>query len=309
MRVLVTGATGFVGRHLVPHLVNRGFTVRAVVRQAATMPASVEQVVIPDLREDVTWGDALNGVDAVVHLAARVHQVNETAANPLDEYRRANLAPTVRLARACGDAGVKRFVFLSSIKAAGERALYVESDAPEPADPYGVTKREAEAALQSIAAETKLEVVTIRPPLVYGPGVRANFHALMAAVSRGLPLPLGAVRNKRSLVAIDNLADFIATCIVHPAAANQVFLVSDGEDVSTADLIRRMGRALGKPARVIPVPAVLLSAAASVLGKSDVARRLLESACVDSSKARSLLGWTPVVSLDEGLRRVAADFK
>jgi nucleoside-diphosphate-sugar epimerase len=197
---------------------------------------------------------------------------------------------------------VKRFVFVSSVKVNGERGLYTEADPPAPEDAYGISKHEAEVALRVIAKDTGMEVVIIRPPLVYGPGVRANFLALMRAVSRGIPLPLGAIDNRRSLVALSNLVDFIVACIVDPAAANETFLVSDGEDLSTADLIRRLAGAMGRPARLFPVPESVLNLGAALVGRRDIAQRLLGTLQVDISKARRLLGWEPPITVGEGLR-------
>jgi nucleoside-diphosphate-sugar epimerase len=307
MRVLVTGATGFVGTALVDRMVREGrCIVRAAVRREASgLPAAVERV-IGDLRPDMEWQSALAGVHAVVHLAARVHVMRDAAPNPLAEFRRVNVAGTLNLARQAAAAGVHRFVCLSSVKVNGECGAYVEADPPAPEDAYAISKHEAELGLRRIAAETGMKTVIIRAPLVYGAGVRANFQALMRAVHRGIPLPLGAIHNRRSLVALDNLVDFILICIEQPAADNETFLVSDGEDLSTPDLIRRLARAMGRPARLIPVPASVLMGAAALLGKRDVARRLLGSLTVDITKARHRLAWVPPVSVDEGLRRAVA---
>jgi nucleoside-diphosphate-sugar epimerase len=311
VKALVTGATGFVGQALVRQMVADGrFAVRAAVRrETGVLPAGVECVVtgdLSDLNGEVTWQAALSGVDAVVHLAARVHVMRESASDPLTEFRRVNVAPSLELARRAAEAGVRRFVYLSSVKVNGESGTYTESDAPAPEDAYGVSKHEAEVGLRRIADETGLEVVIIRPPLVYGPGVRANFRALMHAVARGIPLPLGAIDNRRSLVASDNLADFILTCVNHSSARNQTFLVSDGEDLSTTNLIRRLAGAMGRPARLLPVPASLLMMAATLAGQRDAAKRLIGSLQVDISRARRLLNWTPPISVDEGLRRAVA---
>jgi nucleoside-diphosphate-sugar epimerase len=232
--------------------------------------------------------------------------MREKAAEPLVEFRRVNALGTLNLARQAVQAGVKRFVFLSSVKVNGERGVYSEAAPPAPVDAYGVSKAEAELGLRQLATDTGMEVVIVRSPLVYGPGVKANFQTLMHAVARGVPLPLGAIHNHRSMVALDNLVDFILTCIEHPAAANETFLVSDGEDLSTTDLIRRLARAMGRPARLIPVPASVLLGGAMLLGKHEMAQRLLASLQVDISKARQLLGWVPPISVDEGLRRAAA---
>jgi nucleoside-diphosphate-sugar epimerase len=252
------------------------------------------------------WTAAVSEVDTVVHLAARVHVMRDASEDPLAEYRRVNVAGTEKLVRLAAAAGVRRVVLMSTVKVHGERGAFRESDPPHPQDAYGVSKYEAEQSLHRIAAETGMEAVIIRAPLVYGPGVRANFLALMRAVTRGIPLPLGAAANRRSLVALDNLVDFIITCIEHPAAANETFLVSDGEDLSTADLIRRLAGSLNRPARLFWVPRCVLMAGASLLGRREMALRLLGSLQVDISKARARLGWTPPLTVDEGLRRAVA---
>jgi nucleoside-diphosphate-sugar epimerase len=270
---------------------------------------------VGEVNGDTDWGRALAGADVIVHLAARVHMIRDAAADPLAEFRRVNTAGTVNLARQAADSGAKRLIFMSSVKVNGEGSFaafggrtdaYRESDPPLPGDAYGVSKFEAESGVLGIASETGIEVVIIRPPLVYGPGVGANFERLIRAVSRGVPLPLGAIHNRRSLVALDNLVDFVLTSIEHPAAKNETFLVSDGEDLSTTDLLRRLGRALGRPARLIPVPPLLILAGATVCGKRDAALRLLGTLRVDISKAYALLGWKPTISVDEGLRRATA---
>jgi UDP-glucose 4-epimerase len=310
-RVLVTGATGFVGAALVPALQARGWRVRAAVRSPGRTAAD-EETVVGSLGEPFDWAPALHGVDRVVHLAARVHVMQDTAADPLAEFRRTNVAGTLALARAAADAGVRRFVFVSSIKVNGEGTRegvpFTADDPPAPVDPYGVSKREAEHGLFEIGRDTGMEVVVVRPPLVYGPGVKANFQAMMRWLMRGVPLPLGAVRNRRTLVGIDNLVDLIATCLEHPSAAGEVFLAGDDEDLSTSELLRRLASALGVRARLLPVPAALLETAAALLGKRAVAQRLCGNLQVDIGKARRLLGWAPPVPVDEGLRRTAAHF-
>jgi UDP-glucose 4-epimerase len=309
---LVTGATGFVGTNLAARLVEAGrFFVRAAVRRESDeLPTDVERTVVGDLTPVTVWQPALAGAAAVVHLAARVHVMRDSAADPLAEFRRVNVAVTLNLARQAAAWGVKRFVFLSSVKVNGESGsvIYRETDLPAPKDAYGISKYEAERGLREIATETGMDVVIIRPPLVYGPGVKANFLALMRVVARGIPLPLGAIDNRRSLVALDNLLDLIVTCIDHPAAANQTFLVSDGEDLSTTELIRRLARAMDRPARLIPVPTTVLMAGATLLGKREVATRLCGSLQVDITKARELLGWLPPITMDEGLRASARHF-
>jgi nucleoside-diphosphate-sugar epimerase len=309
VKVLVTGATGFVGRALVGRLVGDGrWTVRATVRRDdAALPAGIE-CAAADLDPGTNWETALAGINTVVHLAGRVHVMRDAEADPLVEFRRINVAGTLNLARQAASAHVRRFVYMSSVKVHGESGTYSETDPPAPEDAYGISKHEAELGLRRIAAETAMEAVIIRAPLVYGAHARANFRTLVRAIRLGIPLPFGAVNNRRSLIALDNLVDFIVTCIEHPAAANETFLVCDGEDISTADLITRLARAMHRPARLIPVPPDVLSGAASLVGKRDVARRLLGSLSVDITKARQRLGWTPAVSVDEGLRRAVADW-
>ena len=289
-RVLVTGARGFVGSALCRGLRDRRYVV------------SEGQRGVPLL--------AGTGIAAVVHLASRVHMMGETASDVLPLYRAANTAATLTLAQQAADAGVQRFVFVSTVKVNGEGRsdAYSETDTPAPLDPYAISKWEAEQGLRELAARSGMAVVIVRPPLVYGPGVKANFLAMMRWVNRGLPLPLGAIDNRRSLVALDNLVDFLILCCAHPAAANETFLVSDGEDLSTSELLRRMAAALGRPARLLPVPASVLNGAAALLGKRDFVRRLCDSLSVDIGKARSLLGWFPPLGVDAGLRLAAADF-
>ena len=311
-KVSITGATGFLGGALAARLVALdGFEVLALTRQEPVhaLPG-VQYMRLGDLSPDTDWQLGLSCVDVLVHAAARVHVMNDAVADPLIEFRRVNVDGTLNLARQAAAAGVRRIVFVSSIKVNGEAtqlgSSFKADDEPAPLDAYGVSKMEAEQGLRKISDQSGMEVVVIRPPLVYGPGVKANFAAMMRGLKRGIPLPLGAVHNQRSLVALDNLVDLIVTCLTHPAAANQTFLVSDGEDVSTTELLRRMGQALGRPARLIPVPASWLKLAATVVGKQDVAQRLCGSLQVDIEKTRRLLGWTPPLSLDEGLRRAAA---
>jgi nucleoside-diphosphate-sugar epimerase len=308
--LLVTGATGFLGTALVKRLaVTDGFEVRASVRREVGMlPAGVSRSLVRDVSPDTDWRHALDDVDGVVHLAARVHAMTDGSADPLAEYRRVNVAGTLALARQAAAAGVRRFTFISSIKVNGESTrpgqAFRETDAPAPVDPYGVSKAEAEVALTDIASSTGMEVVVIRPPLVYGPGVKANFLTMSRWLARGIPLPLGAVReNRRSLVGLDNLVDLILRCLHHPAAANQVFLAGDGEDLSTTDLLCRTAAALGVRARLIPVPVPLLVAGAGLLGMKDAVQRLCGSLQVDISKARRVLGWRPLLTVDEGLQR------
>ena len=311
--VLVTGANGFIGRALCVDIARRGFTVRAAVRKlssATGLPG--EYVQIGDTGADADWSSALAGVDAVVHLAARVHVMRDNALQPLAAFRAVNVVATERLARAAAAQGVKRFVYVSSIKVNGEGTQpgqpYTPTDVPAPIDPYGKSKHEAEEALHWLANESGLEVVIIRPVLVYGPGVKGNFLSMMQWLHKGIPLPLGSINNQRSLVALGNLVDLIVTCLHHPKAPNQTFLISDGQDLSTTELLRRTSAELGRPARLIPVSALVLRTAARLLGKAEYAERLCGSLQVDISKTRELLGWVPPVGVDEALKQTARHF-
>lgn len=255
----------------------------------------------------------MQGVDALVHCAARVHVMQDDAADPLDAYRLVNVEGTLNLARQAATAGVQRFVFVSSIKVNGEASLsgqpFTTDDVPTPLDPYGVSKLEAEQGLRELEAQTGMDVVIVRPTLVYGPGVKANFASMMLWVERGVPLPMGAIHNARSMVALDNLVDLLVTCLKHPAAAGQTFLVSDGEDVSTTELLRRTAQAMGKKALLLPVPAFLLELGAAMLGKRAVAQRLCGSLQVDIEKTRRLLGWKPPLTLNQGLKKAVEGMK
>jgi nucleoside-diphosphate-sugar epimerase len=307
MKVLVTGSNGFVGRAVLKQLnVMKGLQAVGVVRHTAGFTGATV-VKVGDLTAQTDWSFALADADAIVHHAARVHVMQETEIDPLTSFRAVNVEGTLNLASQAAAAGVKRFVFISSVKVHGESTqpgrAFTEADAPNPEDAYGQSKHEAEMGLRQLSTDTGMEVVIIRPPLVYGPGVKANFAALMRAVQRGWPLPLGAVHNLRSLVALSNLADFIVSCITHPQAAHQTFLVSDGQDLSTTELVRGMAQAAGVSARLLPVPVWALQAGASLLGKGDAVQRLCGNLQVDISKSRELLGWSPPISVDEGLRR------
>ena len=310
--VLVTGATGFVGKALVRSLSeDPSFRVRAASRQSISFDNTIDSVASGDLGGSTDWSRALDGVTAVVHLAARVHVMRERSADPLTEFRKANVDGTLALARQAAAAGVKRFVFLSSVKVNGEKTddhAFSERDQPRPADPYGVSKHEAELGLLRIGKETTMQVVIVRAPLIYGPGVKANFRRMMSWLHRGLPLPFGAIDNRRTLIGLDNLVDLLRTCLIRPRAANQTFLAGDDEDLSTTDLLRRLGLALGTPARLIPVPPRVLRFGLATLGLGEEAQRLCGSLQVDSSRARALLDWHPPATVDAGLRKTAADF-
>jgi UDP-glucose 4-epimerase len=313
MRILLAGASGFVGRGLVPVLLNQRHEVTAAVRKLTVdLDSRVTQGLIDGLSAEQDWQPLLIGQEAVIHLAARVHVMSDDSSDPLAEYRKVNVEGTLKLARQAVDAGVKRFIFISSVKVNGEGttlgAPYSADMQAAPSDPYGVSKMEAEQGLRALAAEAGMEVVIVRPVLVYGPGVQANVLSMMRWLHKGVPLPFGAIHNRRSLVALDNLVDLIATCIAHAAAANQTFLVSDGEDLSTTMLLRRMGAALGKPAHLLSVPSWMLETGATMLGKQALAQRLCGSLQVDISKTRELLGWTPPVTVDEALNKTAKHF-
>lgn len=311
--VFITGASGFVGLALLKKLKDIGdYTVVAGLRRnLSTMPAGVDYCYIGDVGGVTDWGKKLANVDVVVHAAARNHVMNDTVTDPLVMFRRVNVKGTLNLARQAASAGVKRFVFISSVKVNGEisplKSSFTETDFCNPQNPYAVSKYEAEQGLKRIADETGMDVVVVRPPLIYGPGGKGNFISIVKLVAKGIPLPLGAVYNARSFIGIDNMVDFIVTCINHPAAANEVFLISDRQDLSTTALLRYIGRALNRPVRLIPVPARLLAFGLSLFGKQAVAQRLLGSLQIDAGKAYNLLSWHPPVCFDEGIKRCVAE--
>lgn len=275
------------------------------------LPFEVSRVTVGEISPATDWSLALADIDVVVHLAGRAHVLEENSSNPLSEFRRINTEGTLHLARAAENTGIKRFVFISSIGVLGNQsnAPFTENDIPAPMRPFAISKLEAEQGLLEIAAKSDMEVVILRPPLVYGPYAPGNFCRLLSLVSKALPLPFGALHNKRSFVALDNLVDLIVRCIDHPAAANETFLVADGEDISSSELVRCIGRALGKPVRLVPVPEVLLKVLAVMSGRREELQGLCGSLQVDISKARELLGWEPPVSLEDGLKKAAEAFE
>ena len=318
MDVLVTGANGFVGKALLLRLAAmEGFQPIAAVRTLPTaelilshstcIGKALRYVELGDVANGVFERCIFNGVDTVVHCAARVHVMNELAMDPLASFRAVNVGGTLALAKQAASEGVKRLIFISTIKVNGEATvlgeLFQADDLPAPEDAYGLSKLEAEQGLKLLAAETGMEVVIIRPPLVYGRGVRGNFGSMIKLVEKEIPLPFGAIHNKRSLVGIDNLVDLIVRCIDHPAAANQVFLAGDGQDLSTPELVRSLAMAMGKRTRLISLPTGVLKFGATLLGKRALADRLLGSLQVDITKTRELLEWQPRHSVEEGLRR------
>lgn len=311
-KVLVTGASGFVGEALVfKLLIDKKFAPIAAARKATRL-----QGLCPMVRLDLCGDNklpALDDVSVVIHAAARVHVMSEQEADALSAFRKVNVEGSLRLARHAAISGVKRFIFISSIKVNGESTFpgipFTADDAPAPLDAYGISKYEAEEALKQLASETGMEVVIVRPPLVYGPGVKANFLSMLRWLDRGVPLPFGAIHNRRSIVAIGNLVDLLITCIDHPKAANQTFLVSDGQDVSTTQLMSRMYNALGRPSRLLPLPVRLLTMIATLLNKKEVANRVCGSLQVDISKTQKLLSWVPPVNMDKAMRQTARHYR
>jgi nucleoside-diphosphate-sugar epimerase len=312
-KVVVTGASGFVGHALCGRLLDEGIGVIAVGRSKSDFPSfadrSFTQIQVGEIGPSTVWAAALDGVEVVIHLAARVHVMHESALDPLAEFRSVNTAGTEHLARCAAASGVKRMVYVSSIKVNGEQThdgqAFSESDIPAPQDPYGVSKWEAERALHRVSSETGLEIVIVRPPLVYGPGVKGNFAQMLKVVARGMPLPFGSLRNQRSLIYLGNLVDALIACATHSAAAGQTYLVCDGEDVSTPGLLRELAVAMHAPSRLLPCPATLLRLAGKLVGKSQQVERLLGSLQVDGGKMRHDLNWMPPYSLRQGLQATA----
>jgi UDP-glucose 4-epimerase len=315
LNVLVTGPTGFIGQHLCDQFARSDYMVRAALhRQYVSYKKLFDHdhvlpVVVGYINDTTDWSVALAGVDVVVHLAARVHVMRERATDPIALYRAINTLGTIRLARSAATAGVRRLVYVSTIKVNGEATVdgaFHEDDTPRPCDPYAISKWEAEQALHRISTETGMEIVIIRPPLVYGPGVGGNFFTMLKWMERRIPLPLASIDNQRSLVGLSNLVSLLMTCMTHPRAAGEVFLISDGEDLSTPELLQRTAWALGKSPHLFPCPVGMLRMTARLLAKSEACERLCGSLVVDSNKARRLLGWSSVSSVDDELHRTAA---
>lgn len=313
MNILVTGASGFIGSALVSSLSDKkNLRVISAVRQQSTVLCSDAMCIeVGSICKNTNWSNALDDVQVVIHTAAHAHVINDSFEDSLSQFRKVNVEGTVNLARQAVKAGVKRFIFISSIGVNGNinDHPFTEDDSPNPINPYAISKYEAESGLLQIAQEGNMEVVIIRPPLVYGANAPGNFCNLMKWMARGVMLPLGSIYNKRTFIALDNLIDFIITCVNHPAAADQIFLAGDSEDLSTTELLQRLGKALGRPTRLIPLPASLLIFVAGLLGKKATAQRLCGSLQVDISKAREVLDWMPPITVDEGIRRAVEGFK
>lgn len=312
--ILVTGASGFVGAELVKKLASDK-SIDGVVASSRnsciSWPRGVVHTQIASISSETDWSLALHGVDRVVHCAARVHVMSDDKKQSLKLFRRVNVDGTLNLARQAAEAGVSRFVFVSSIKVNGEVTQpgkpFRADDEPRPSDDYALSKLEAEQGLLHITKKTKMELVIVRSPLVYGPGVKANFASLMKFIQLGLPMPLGSINNSRSLVALSNLVDLLSICLKHPAAANQIFLASDGEDVSTTELLYRLGKAMNKKVNLMPIPVTIIDLVAKIFRKTSVSNRLCSSLQVDIEKTRSLLSWNPPLTLNQGLKKILED--
>ncbi len=312
-KLLLTGATGFVGKALLTELLQNDFEVIISIRNTPiSSSVKIKTIKTGNLLATTDWSPALQNIDIVIHSAARAHIMQDSSSNPLAEFRKTNVDGTLNLARQAEKSGASRFIFISSIKATGQssssQSILKPDDAALPTDPYGLSKYEAEQGLLELAKNSKMDVVIIRPPLVYGPNVKGNFLSLLKYIKKGLPLPLGSINNKRSLVALDNLVNFIRHCTTHPKAANEIFFISDGEDVSTTELLMKIAKAFNKKLFLIPIPPIALSFIAKLFGKGAMVDRLLESLQVDNSKAVELINWKPVISMDSQLKKIADSY-
>ena len=309
MNILVTGASGFVGKVLCETLLENAYEVTGVYRAQSNIVPNVKPCVISDISATTDWKESLSNVDVIVHLAARVHVMNDSAEDPLAEFRKLNVDATLNLANQAKVAGVKRFIYISSVKVNGELTAanqpFVEADVANPQDAYAISKYEAELALTNLCQHSPMQLVIIRPPLIYGAGVKANFASMMRVVKKGFPLPFGKINNRRSLIYVNNLTSLIARCVEHPAAANQLFLASDNCDLSTTDLLIQCAKALGVKSRLLPVPQTAIEFIATLLGKRHFAQRLCGNLQVDSAKARLLLAWQPPFTVEQGLKVTA----
>ncbi|WP_061539000.1 UDP-glucose 4-epimerase family protein [Collimonas fungivorans] len=308
-KLLVTGAGGFVGQALCSTLKRRDIEFLPVYRKE--QKPEINSFIISDINESTDWSLALKNIDVVIHLAARVHVMNEETDDPLSNFRALNVDATINLAKQAAQLGARRFVYVSSIKVNGEKTTdvpFTAFDMPAPIDPYGQSKYEAEFALKELSDATGLEVVVVRPPLVYGPGVRANFLRLMKLVKLGMPLPFGAIRNCRSMVALDNLIDLLIVCADHDNASGNTFLVSDGHDLSTTELLIMLANAMDKRSMLLPFPSGLLAGGAALIGKAAIANRLLDSLQVDIAHTTAVLNWVPIVGVEEAINSTVAHF-
>ncbi|MGF1753413.1 SDR family oxidoreductase [Vibrio makurazakiensis] len=307
MKFLVTGSSGFLGSRFIGKVASSGILVRSVSRNVEDVQTKLDEFSVATINGNTNWNGAFDGVDCVVHCAARVHQMREPVANAIQAYLDINTDGTLNLARQAALAGVKRFVFISSVKVNGEFSQQNEKFTPclshRPNDPYGLSKYEAEIGLKVLAEELGIEVVIIRPPLVYGPGVKANFLSMIKLLDKGVPLPLGAIDNQRSFVYIDNLVDLMLTCCIHPKAGGETFLVSDDEDVSTTKLLNSVARALKSKARLLSVPKSIICFLAKLTGKPQFSQRICDNLQVDITKTKSLLNWSPPFAFEEGIRK------
>ena len=311
--VFITGADGFIGKALCTEMLSRGWQVRASIRsleKIKSLPEEIQIIETGSIGPDTDWANALDNVDSVVHLAGRVHAMEDSSSDPLSGYRFVNTFGTGKLARSAASSGVRRFIFMSTVKVNGEGGgvPYCEDDIPGPSDPYSISKWEAEKTINAIAGETGMEAVSIRAPMVYGPEVKANFFKLLKIVDRGIPMPFAGVKNKRSMIYLGNLVDVIITCLTHPEAGQKTYLVSDDYDISTPELIRQIAESLGKTAKLFYLPLFMLRLTGAITGKSQAIDRLTNSLAVDLSRIKRELNWNPPFTLAQGLKQTAEWF-